>query len=343
MINKFESIGVIAAIGRNVYSWRPKVSVIIPAYNVAEFIDETLRSVKAQKYRDLEVIVINDGSPDTREFERELKPHLEDIIYLKVNGSSIGAGAARNEAIKHARGELIAFLDGDDVWLPDFLASQVAFLGKGYDMVYSDAAMFGLKSAYRRSFMETSPSTGEVDPLALLENRCNVITSGTLATKDALVAAGLFESERNRGHDFHLWLRMAKNGARIGYQKKILLKYRVRIDSLSGDAVSRVEREIDVYSRVRNTIGLTPQELAAVDRQIRTNEADLHLEHGKAFLLNEDFANAYEAFAESYRLRPSLKIKLVTLAARFFPRSLLKQFRSARGSDLGLIQPRPIR
>ena len=226
------NFGIQVNVGSNVFSWRPKVSVVIPAYNVAEFISDTLDSALGQKFRDYEIIVVNDGSPDTPALERAIRTRREDIVYIKQ--PNLGAGAARNTGIQHARGEIIAFLDGDDVWLPNFLASQLAFLGRGYDMVYCDAYRFGMRSVLRKTFMESAPSAGVCDSAALLDFRCNVITSGTVATKDALERSGLFEHERTSSEDFHLWLRMAKNGAKIGYQRKPLLKYRVRLESLSG-------------------------------------------------------------------------------------------------------------
>ena len=104
-------------VGRNVFETPPRVSVVIPAYNAAKFIGETLDSAIGQKFREHEIIVVNDGSPDTTALERVLHTRLEEIIYIKQR--NLGAGPARNTAIEHARGEVIAFLDGDDVWLPD--------------------------------------------------------------------------------------------------------------------------------------------------------------------------------------------------------------------------------
>ena len=322
-------------VGRNVFSWRPKVSVIIPAYNVAEFINETLESVTAQKFRDLEVIVVNDGSPDTIALERSLRPHRENIIYIKQ--ASLGAGAARNTAIKQARGEVIAFLDGDDIWLPEFLSSQVAFLGRGYDMVYCDAQQFGMRSALRRTFMESAPSEGEVTVSSLLDFRCNVITSGTVALRTAIFSAGLFENERARAHDFHLWVRMAKNGAKIGYQKKVLLKYRVHLDSLSGDSVSRVQREIDVFDRVKKSVDLTASELEILDRRLSGLNADLQIECGKSFLLKEEFKSAKEAFQSANRHRRSLRLTAITLLATVAPRLLLSHYRSWRSDEIAFV------
>ncbi len=321
--------------GRNVFSWRPKVSVVIPAYNVAAFISETLDSVAAQKFRDIEVIVVNDGSPDTVAFERAIQQHRENIIYIKQ--ANLGAGVARNTGIKHARGEIIAFLDGDDIWLPEFLSSQVTFLGRGHEMVYCDAQQFGIRSVLRKTFMESAPSSGEVTAASLLDLKCNVITSGTVALKTAIVRAGCFENQRTTSEDFHLWVRMAKSGARIGFQEDVLLKYRVHLDSLSGDSINRVQRGIDVFRRLRDTVDLDDNEREILDRRLGSFEADLQVERGKAFLLKEEFSNAYQAFSEANRHRKSLKLSLVSLAARFFPRLLLHHFRTHRADDLDLV------
>ncbi len=329
------NFGVQVAVGRNVFSWRPRVSVVIPAYNVAEYIGETLESATAQRFKDHEILVVNDGSPDTPQLERAIRPFLQNIVYLKQPG--LGAGAARNTGIKHARGEIIALLDGDDVWLPDFLASQITFLGKGYDMVYCDAYQFGMRSALRQTFMETAPSDGEVDAAALLDFRCNVITSGTVANKVALIRAGLFEQERTLAHDFHLWVRMAKTGARIGYQRKQLLKYRVHLASLSGDSVNRVKREIDVFKRIRETIQLNATETAILEKRLAGLEADLHVEHGKAFLLNEEFQNAYDSFVAANVHRHSFKLTAIGWLTRLAPRVMLNHYRNRRGGEIAFV------
>ena len=330
-----DKFGVQVNVGRDVLSSRPKVSVIIPAYNVAEFIGEAIESVIGQKFRDHEIIVINDGSPDTPQFERALNQYRQSIIYIKQ--PSMGAGAARNTGIRKARGGVIAFLDGDDIWLPEFLESQMAFLATGYDMVYADAYQFGMRSALRKTFMETAPSVGEVTAAAILDFRCNVITSGTVATKAALEKAGLFEHERTKAHDFHLWVRMAKTGAKIGYQRKQLLKYRVHLASLSGDSVSRVEREIDVFKRVRDSIELSAKETAILERRLAGLESDLQVEHGKFYLIKEDFANAHRSFAEANRHRRSLKLTTITWLARIAPRRLLTHYRNHRPDEIAFV------
>jgi glycosyltransferase involved in cell wall biosynthesis len=323
-------------VGSNIFGTIPKVSVVIPAYNSADTIEETLKSVVAQKFREHEIIIVNDGSPDTEKFERAIRSHLEDIIYIRQRNS--GAGPARNLGIEHARGDIIAFLDADDVWLHDFLASQYVFMQRhAYDMVYCDAQMFGLNSAYLRTFMQDAPSDGEANFNSILDLRCNVITSGTLARKSKIVAAGMFETERVRAHDFHLWLRMAKAGAKIGYQKKVLLKYRVGTDGISGDSISRVERELSAFERVRQTIDLDDEQQQIVARRIAGLEADLAVEHGKSFLLSGNYREAANAFRVANRHRRSIKLAAISCLARIAPRALVKHYKQKRSAEIALV------
>jgi teichuronic acid biosynthesis glycosyltransferase TuaG len=323
-------------VGSNVFGAVPKVSVVIPAYNSAETIEETLKSALGQKFREHEIIVVNDGSPDTEKLERAIRTFQEDIIYIRQRNA--GAGSARNLGIEHARGEIIAFLDSDDVWMPEYLASQYVFMQRhGYDVVYCDAQMFGMNSAYRRTFMDDAPSDGEANFNSILDLRCNVITSGTLARKTKILEAGMFETERVRAHDFHLWLRMAKAGAKIGYQKKVLLKYRVGIDGISGDSISRVEREISAFERVRTTIELDSEQQQIVERRIAGLDADLAVEHGKSFLLSGEYREAAQAFRVANRHRRSIKLAGISLMARLTPGLLIKHYKQRRSAEIALV------
>jgi glycosyltransferase involved in cell wall biosynthesis len=131
----------------------PIVSVIIPAYNAARYIGEALNSLFDQTFRSYESIVINDGSPDTAELERELQAYGANIQYIKQGNR--GAAAARNAGLLCARGEYVAFLDADDRWLPNFLEHQLEFLKLNEaDFVFSDALLFGETPLAGRTFME---------------------------------------------------------------------------------------------------------------------------------------------------------------------------------------------
>lgn len=313
-----------------------KVSVVIPAYNAAGSIRETLESVFAQTDSRFEVLIINDGSPDTEQLEQVIKPYLEKITYIKQPNA--GAAVARNAGIRKSRGEIIAFLDADDVWGPEYLASQVEFLEVGgFGMVYCDADLFGTPSVIGKSFMEGSPSSGEVTVEALLDLRCNVITSGTIVKKSVVEAAGAFENERVLSEDFHLWVRIAHRGERIGYQRKRLLKYRVTVDGLSGHAVNRVERAIDVFKRLERDLDLTHEQREILERRVAGFEADLEMEKGKAFLVSGNFEMARHSFREANLRRRSLKLATISVMLRLFPRLVLKLYQTKNADEIAFV------
>ena len=283
-------------------------------------------------FKNFEIIIANDGSPDTEEFERVLKPYFDKIVYLKHE--NIGAGAARNVAIENARGELIAFLDGDDVWFPEFLASQIEFLkSNNFEMVYADAVHFGGSELDGVNYMEKSPSVGDVTFESILNLQCNVITSGTVVRKNTIIEAGMFETEKVRAHDFHLWLRIARSGAKIGYQRKVLLKYRVRPGNLTGDALQQIKREIDVYRRVIDKIELTDREKNIVEKQLRRLRAALERERGKQFFFRRDFEAAQNSFEKANQYQYSNKLAAFNWMLKIAPQSLLKIYQLFRTND----------
>ena len=321
--------------GKNVVT-SPKVSIIIPAYKIAKYIDETLKSVFIQTFTDFEIIVINDGSPDTEEFEKGLEPYFDRIVYLKTE--NVGAGAARNFGIEIARGELLAFLDGDDIWFPEYLESQVEFLEKNnYDLVYADALLFGGSPFDGKNYMLDAPSVGEANFESLLDFRCNVITSGTVVRKDNVLDVGMFEWEKVRAHDFILWLKLAKNGTEIGYQKKILLKYRVRIDSLTGDSFQKIQREIDVFQRISKFIELDDAHEKITQKHLVRLEAEMEVEKGKSYLLQKDFSAAQMAFEKGNQYLKSAKLKIIIWLLRIAPNLLLKFYQSKRADEIAFI------
>ena len=104
---------------------RPKVSVVIPVYNRAQSILPTLRSVQEQTFSDFECLVVDDGSKDGDELRRTIES-LDDPRFRYVRRDNGGASAARNTGVDEARGEVVAFLDSDDRWLPEKLERDVA-------------------------------------------------------------------------------------------------------------------------------------------------------------------------------------------------------------------------
>ena len=116
------------------------VSIIMPSYNTTSFIAESIQSVLAQSYKDWELIIVDDCSSDNT--DQVVKPYLSDerIKYYK-NEKNSGAAVSRNRAIREAKGKWIAFLDSDDLWMPEKLQKQVSFMEKnGYYFSYTNYA-----------------------------------------------------------------------------------------------------------------------------------------------------------------------------------------------------------
>ena len=301
----------------------PQISIVIPAYNVAPYIAETLESVFAQTYTNYEIIVVNDGSPDTEEFEQAIAPYLNRIHYLKQE--NLGASMARNAGVQAALGEFIAFLDADDLWQPNYLHEQMQLIGeRKADLVCADATMFGEPGTEGQSYMTLlmngAPASDDVSFLQLIEaSRC-LITSGIVARRERLLDVGLFDPALRTAQDFDMWLRLALNGARLSYQRQPLLKYRCRTDGLTGDEINSHQRELRVFDKIEKDYDLSATNREEVLSVIRDRRALLHFELGKLCAARGDFEKARDSFAESRRLRPALKKSAAIWLMRSAPR-----------------------
>ncbi|MFN7948958.1 MAG: glycosyltransferase family A protein [Blastocatellia bacterium] len=305
----------------------PVVSVVIPAYNCAGFIGETLDSVFAQTFSGYEVIVINDGSPDTPELERVLEPYRERIVYLRQ--SNRGPGAARNAGIRRARGEYVALIDSDDQWLPQFLSEQLRALQNdpALDLIYADALFFGDSQLAGQTFMSATPSRGPVNFESLLNWQCVVLLSTVVARRQALIDGGLFDEEFYRCEDFALWLRMAHRGMRLGYQPKVLARYRCRPDSLSASSTRMFASEIEVLRLIERTCALSSARHRLLIAAKNRCQAAVDLEQGKQQLLAGDYRSALETLNRAVALRKNLKLRLAVLGLQIAPGLLRRAYK----------------
>jgi glycosyltransferase involved in cell wall biosynthesis len=261
----------------------PAVSVIVPCYNVTAFIGETLESVRAQTFRNFETIVVNDGCPDTGNLERVLAPYQSEIVYIRQENR--GLAGARNSGIIRARAPLIALLDADDIWEPNYLEVQVGYLGKHpeVDVVYANSVCFGDTSWAGRISDDIYPSRGEVTVERLLTRECTVSALVT-ARREAIIKVGMFNPELRAAEDYDMWLRLAKAGHKIAHHDRVLCRYRLRLGSLSGDRLGLLKSIIDVLERLLRREDLTSDERRLAEMALRDWEAELSLALGKIAL-----------------------------------------------------------
>ena len=189
----------------------PRVSVIMPAFNAGRTIDAALQSVFTQTYRDVEVIVVDDGSTD--DTPDRVAAWGERVVLLRQ--ANAGPAAARNRAIRHARGQLLAFLDADDLWLPTKLARQVAYYDRFPEtgLLHTGAHV---SSAPGPVALETpEPADTPLKPpssqyCSIFHLDKYVMTLTVMVPREVVLTLGLFE-ERREFHveDWDLYLRIA--------------------------------------------------------------------------------------------------------------------------------------
>ena len=182
-----------------------RVSVIIPTYNRAALVTEAVASVLAQTYRDFELLVVDDGSTDGTLVA--LAP-LGDEIKVLRREERRGVSAARNLGAKAAAGEWLAFLDSDDLWLPDKLARQVEYLKAHPDLVICQTGETWIRNGVRVNPPESCRKVAGNIFLPSLQ-RCLVSPSAVMLHRRLFEEMGGFDESLPAAEDYDLWLRIA--------------------------------------------------------------------------------------------------------------------------------------
>ncbi|MGV2829970.1 glycosyltransferase family 2 protein [Myxosarcina sp. GI1(2024)] len=237
----------------------PKVSVIIPAYNVNSYLEATLISLERQSFKQFEALIVDDGSTDDTALIAQSFCRRDRRFRLlqKPNG---GLSSARNYGIERALGEYIALLDGDDLYHPDKLTTHVELLDgcKRVGVVYS--ASRAIRNDGRRTFMVLDGKPINLDPLVALLCK-NFIGHGSNAVLRRCIfpEVGLFDETLRSCEDIDFWLRIATT-RRWDFHllPQILCSYRVRPSGLSFN----VKQMEECYQRVIQTASrLSPEVL----------------------------------------------------------------------------------
>jgi len=235
-----------------------KVSVIIPLYNGAKFIWGTLDTVLAQTYRNYEIILVNDGSPDNVEelVKEYMRIHSEiNIIYIKQKNK--GLGGARNTAIRHSTGEIIAILDQDDIWYPDKLIKTVKVYDENPDIMIVSHNVYIRKNGKISGIFRNGPYEAEMHrALLFFGNRLS--TPAVTFRKTVINDVGCFSEDINRFYlleDYDLWLRIAFSGYKFYFLPNILGEYVVHAENFSKSKFRRMnESELNVIIKHYNLI-----------------------------------------------------------------------------------------
>jgi glycosyltransferase involved in cell wall biosynthesis len=226
------------------------VSVVIPAWRCAGFVEAAIRSVQAQSETPLELIVVDDASGDgTAEAARALGATVIE------HESNAGVGRARNDGIDAASGDWIALLDSDDEWMPQHLETLWA-ARDGHVLVTAAAVTTGdqkpraLGWAGRRPLLLDSPAKAVVpEPM--------VRTSGVMFRRDDALAVGGFRPEQRRAQDLDLWLRLLERGTGVALPAVTSL-YRVHPDQVSADRPTGWDAQREILASYADRSWCTP-------------------------------------------------------------------------------------
>lgn len=186
----------------------PKVSVIIPTYNRERFIAVAIDSVLAQTYKDFEVIVVDDGSSDGTP---GILSSYEDDRLIHLTQNNKGRSIARNRALAIARGEYIAFLDSDDMYLPDKLALQVSFLDSHPDvgMIYTSAACID-EEGHAIDYRYVASVSGHIYRHIAFFEPVTITLPTVMMRRSVFDKTGTFDERMDRFEDTDMWRRVSK-------------------------------------------------------------------------------------------------------------------------------------
>lgn len=250
----------------------PRVSVIIPALDAEAYIRETLGSVIAQGFEDWEVVLADDGSADRT---AQLAAAADPRVRVVTTRGRLGPAGARNAALASASGELVAFLDADDLWMPRYLEHQVALYdresasgGAPVGIVCCDALVRTPEGDERKTFLQRFPGYGEQPTLesTLHQNRIYV---SALVPCEAGEEVGWFDPDLFGTEDHDLWIKILETGRRAVLTTEVLAIYRHAPGSVSSNVARQALNDQETLRRA-----LARGRLNAHQRRLAERELD---------------------------------------------------------------------
>lgn len=229
----------------------PCLSIVIPTFNHAHFLRTALDSIRAQTFRDWEAIVVNNFSEDDTIAVVE---SYDDPRIRLVNFANHGIiAAARNHGLLLTQAPYVAFLDSDDFWYPEKLQRCIDKLAQGYDLVCHAEVWVG--PGERRRTVHYGPEARATYESLLLDGNC-ISTSAVVVRREWLERAGGFslQPEFVTAEDYELWLKLAREGARIGFVNEVLGEYLIHEGNQSRVALRNMQAVMAVFKHHREAL-----------------------------------------------------------------------------------------
>ncbi len=277
----------------------PLVSVVLPTYNYARYLPESVGSVLSQTYPHYEVIVVDDGSTDNT--KDVLNPFMQRIKYIKLEQNK-GLPVARNTGIQSARGKYIAFIDADDFWLPEKLQTEIEYFDKQRNagMVYSKHVNIDENGRVIDADVKKRLPSGNIF-IQLFSEQNFVIASSVVVRKNVFETTGLFDEQLVNCQDWDMWLRIAFYFNIAGINKT-LVKYRHNPHSLSKNRNNVLKYQKIIIDKMYNSF--KDKENGLHEKLYKKRLASHYAKVGRYYLRTGDKNRAHENFGLSLKNAP---------------------------------------
>jgi glycosyltransferase involved in cell wall biosynthesis len=311
---------------------RPVVSVILPTFNRIQYLRPAVDSVFAQTYDDWELIVADDGSDEeTRAYLSGLavSPRV-NVIWLPHSGNP---SAVRNAALREARGDYIAFLDSDDLWMPPKLELQLAALRASPGQQWSYTAIIHINQAGEQIYAEQRARDvyyeGQIFE-HLLTSKAGIALPSVMLSRQLLERVGGFDERLQQQEDYHLWLRLSLL-CEIGVLRRPLACVRHHNDHFHSRGISFLEAKDGMLQRVQ-TLAMSSRQSTAVRTARARNAAWLAAAHAAAGSRDDAWRAVTDSWRYSWRCAAWWAGIARVLAHLYLPgrvRTIVREYRRA--------------
>lgn len=223
------------------------ISIITATYNSAEFIEETYNSIKEQTHINWEWLVTDDCSTDNTVSLLKNMQAKDERIKIFNNDINSGAAVSRNNSLRKRSGKYIAFIDSDDIWMPDKLEKQIEFMGEGIDFSFTAFQIVKEDSTLTDKIID-SKKQAPLDYKDMLKKKA------TLGCSTVMLRAERFPNLQmpllRTGQDYATWLMILKSGTKAYLLPDALTRYRIVSNSISRNKYKKAKRQWQIYRSV---------------------------------------------------------------------------------------------
>lgn len=294
------------------------VSIIIPAYNAERYIKRALESAINQTYKNIEIIVVDDGSIDET---GNIVKSFHDPRIMYVYQENQWLGAARNNGIRRSKGEYITLLDADDVYLPEKIEKQVEFLQNHpeYKVVYCNFMSFYSEKPSELIKKKGKHPSGDIFKELLEDPLINPNT--IMVHRDVFKEVGLFNEKRYNPEDWDMWLRISLKGFEFGYLDEDLVIVEIRRDSLTTIYNQPIYKKnaLEMLEKLFSKLTKKEKNFYQTEKILRSMKFKLAF----FYLINKKKKEFFETFISLYRYPLKIFTYLIGVIVMLIPPAFL--------------------